>query len=112
MIRGCFHFGVRNMSEKIEIHPAAENAASPSAAASASINCSFDLADLDPALLLAAERRLAIAPVLTHSWHASPHSFISELSNEIGIIAQASARYPTRDFQAKAGNRFLSGDSS
>lgn len=60
------------MSERIEIHPLTVTASSPSAAASASTNCSFDLADLDPALILAAERGLAIAPVLTHSWHTSP----------------------------------------
>lgn len=91
------------MSERIEIHPLTVTASSPSAAASASTNCSFDLADLDPALILAAERGLAIAPVLTHSWHTSPRSFISELSSEIDIIAQASARFPRCNWTAHLG---------
>lgn len=91
------------MSERTEVHPPIRNAAGPSAAASASTKCPFHLTGLDPALILAAERGLAIAPALTHSSHASPRAFSGELSSEIDVIAQASAYYPRCNWTAHLG---------
>ena len=93
------------MSEILQAHVSTENVAGLFPASSASINnySSSELNDLDPSLILAAERGLVIAPVLTHSKFASARSYARAPLDGIESIAEASARYPRCNWTLHVG---------
>ena len=64
---------------------------------------SFDPPDLDTSIILAAELGFVIAPVLTKSRCASARSYVGTLTNDIDVIAKASARYPSCNWTLHVG---------
>lgn len=58
-----------------------------------SIISSLEPSNLDPSLILAAERGFVIAPVLTHSRFASARAYVGGLLDGMESIAQAAGRY-------------------
>jgi hypothetical protein len=92
------------MSETLESLLSNEDAAIPSPRPSAFFGkSSLNPVDLDPSLILAAERGFVIAPALTHSRFASARSYVCAPMDGIDSIAQASARYPRCNWTLHVG---------